>query len=90
MSIDSLNGKYVGSIISTDSLMGKYLRFSIVRPSLVYLGFTMHAFFALIFHIPVAEKNLFYQTQSSTILISRVLDIPALLLDNIIGSGVVL
>ena len=57
MSIDSLDGKYVGSIISTDSLMGKYLRFSIVRPSLVYLGFTMHAFFALIFHIPVAEER---------------------------------
>ena len=46
--------------------------------------------FALTFHIPVAEKSLFYEIQSSTLLIYRVKDMPTLYLDNTIGYGVVL
>ena len=46
--------------------------------------------FALTFHIPVAEKSLFYEIQSSTLLIYRVIDMPTLYLDNTIGYGVVL
>ena len=42
------------SRLLTDSLMGKYLRFSIIRTSLTFLGFTMYVLFALTFHIPVA------------------------------------
>ena len=59
MSTDSLIVKYVGSRISAETLMGtgKYLGFSIARTSLIYLGFTMYVFFALKFHILVAEER---------------------------------
>ena len=46
--------------------------------------------FALTFHIPVAEKSLLYEIQSSTHLIYRVVDMPTLYLDHTIGHGVVL
>ena len=51
MSTDFLISKYVGSRISTNSLMGKYLGFIIVRTSSIYLGFAMYVLFALTFHI---------------------------------------
>ena len=40
--------------------------------------------------IPVAEESLFYQTQNSTLLIYKVLDIPTLYLVSIIRYVVVL
>ena len=36
------------------------------------------------------KEHFFYETQGLTLLIYRVLDIPTLYLDNIIGHGVVL
>ena len=57
MSTDSFVAKYVGSKISTDSLMGKHICFSIVRISLTHLGFTIYVLFVLGFQIPVAEER---------------------------------
>ena len=56
----------------------------------MYVELSTCVLFALTFHIPVAENNLFYETQGSTLLIYRVLDIATLYLDNMIGYGVVL
>ena len=56
----------------------------------MYTEFSTCVLFALTFDIPVAKNSIFYQTQGSTLLIYRVLDIPTLYLDNITGHGVVL
>ena len=61
MSPDSLMIKYAGSRISTGSLMGKSLGFSVAHTSLIFLGFTtMHVLFALTFYIPIAEERPHY------------------------------
>lgn len=59
-STDSRSGKYVGSRMSTDTLKGKLLGFSIVCNSLLYLGYTKYLLCALAFRIPVAENRPHY------------------------------
>ena len=55
MSTDYLTGKCVGSRITADSSMGKYLPvgFSIIRISAVHLGFEPYVLFRFDIHIPV-------------------------------------
>ena len=60
MSTDSLIGIYVGSRISTYSLMGKYPGFGILRTSSIYLRFTMYVFFRFDLHIPFEEERPHY------------------------------
>ena len=57
--------------------------------TLTYVELSTCVLFALTCDIPVAEKVIFSETQSSTLLIHRVLNIPTPYLDDIIGYGVV-
>ena len=60
MSTDPLSCKYMGFRISIESLIGRYLGFSIVRTSLIYLGYTTYVRSALTFHVLVAAERPHY------------------------------
>lgn len=55
VSTHSFEGKFVGSRTSTDCLTVKPLGFSIVRTSLIFVGFGIYVPFVLTFHTQVAE-----------------------------------
>jgi len=76
MSTDSFVAKYVGSKISTDSLMGKHICFSIVRISLTHLGCTWFINSSRVYYLcsfrfgfsnisSRREAELFFQTKVS-------------------------